>query len=48
MIEAYIEEGTQVATCTVVWSGKVYADRIQPIPDIFKALVPNILFQKEA
>lgn len=46
--DAYIEEGTQVATCTVVWSGKVYADRIQPIPDIFKALVPNILFQKEA
>lgn len=46
--DAYIEEGTQVATCTVVWSGKVYADRIQPIPDIFKALIPNILFQKEA
>lgn len=46
--DAYIEEGTQTATCTVVWSGKIYADRIQPIPDIFKALIPNILFQKEA
>lgn len=45
--DAYMEEGTERATCSVVWSGKVYADRIQPIPDIFKALVPNILFQKE-
>ena len=46
--DAYFEEGTEVATCAVVWSGKIYADRIQPIPGIFKALVPNILFQKEA
>jgi hypothetical protein len=45
--DVHVREGVKTATCAVVWSGKVYADRIQPIPEIFKARVPNILFEKE-
>lgn len=46
--DAYIEEGTESATCAIVWHGVLFEDRIVPVPDIFKATVPNILFEKEA
>lgn len=45
--DIYIAEGTNTATCAVVWSGKIMSDRIQPVPAIFRQMIPNILFQRE-
>lgn len=44
--DVYIKEDTYAATVTGVVDGVIYADRIAPLPDSVKALLPAILFQK--
>ena len=44
--DVYIKEGTHAATVAGVVDGTIYADRIAPLPDSVKALLPAILFQK--
>lgn len=44
--DVYIKEGTSVATVAGVVDGTIYSDRIAPLPDSIRALLPNILFQK--
>lgn len=40
------EEGDFMATGAVVDRGRIYEDRINPIPATFKALLPSIKFEK--
>lgn len=44
--DVFIKEGTYAATVAGVVDGTIYADRIAPLPDSVKALLPAILFQK--
>lgn len=44
--DVYAEEDGTTGTCAIVDDGRIMADRIQPIPAIFKALVPNIKFEE--
>ena len=44
--DVYIEEGTTKATCASVEVGKIMEDRIAPVPDCVKAVLPRISFQK--
>lgn len=44
--DVYIKDGTHAATVAGVVDGIIYADRISPIPNVVKSLLPGILFQK--
>ena len=44
--DIYITEGVEAATVTSVYLGKIMEDRIQPIPQCVKDVLPQIKFQK--
>jgi hypothetical protein len=44
--DVWIEEGDQFATVASVFHGEIMEDRIQPIPDCIKEVLPQIKFQK--
>lgn len=44
--DVYIEAGDYAATVASVYHGEIMEDRIQPIPDAFKKVLPMIKFQK--
>ncbi|PXV66864.1 hypothetical protein CLV62_104125 [Dysgonomonas alginatilytica] len=44
--DVWIEDGDYAATLASVFHGEIMEDRIQPIPDCIKAVLPQIKFQK--
>ena len=44
--DVYVEDGDTEATVASVFSGQIMEDRIQPIPDCVKAVLPQIKFEK--
>ncbi len=44
--DVWIEDGDNAATVASVFHGEIMEDRIQPIPDCIKAVLPQIKFQK--
>ncbi|PXV62372.1 hypothetical protein CLV62_12061 [Dysgonomonas alginatilytica] len=44
--DVWVEEGDQYATVASVFHGEIMEDRIQPIPDCIKEVLPQIKFQK--
>lgn len=44
--DVYIEAGDYAATVASVYHGEIMEDRIQPIPEAFKKVLPMIKFQK--
>jgi len=44
--DIYIQEGITAASVDVIFDGVIFGDRVQPVPDCVKAILPQIKFEK--